>query len=229
MSEPRPANDIEIAAWEKFKRYYERVLTPVVKRAKVAAEITAAAQETIDAQGVQGYVWDANARARIESILNRYNLLGRYILAVESARYFIRLSNGDIDILAAESMPADQYQNDFWPSLGIVIPAIIYVIAVGVVLVGGLFGVSAIIEADAKKETEINKGRLIEADREMAKQPEPVRRAWGEMKKQNEPKAREVGILERFFGSESAGKIGGAIAIALLAVGAAFAFSKGRK
>lgn len=224
MAEPRPANQIESEAWESFKRYYETILTPAVKRAKQAAEIAYQGQQTISQQNVPGFVFDTQSQAAIDSVLNRYNMIGRYILDIESGRYFIRLQNGDIDILASQKMAFEDYQVDMWPSLGVA--PILWALAVGVVLVGSLWAVSKALEAEAKKEEERNEARLIEADREMLKQPEPVRKAWIDYRQKMQAAVTEPGLLSKFFGTQAATTIGGAIAAAVLLVGLGLAFSK---
>lgn len=225
MAEPRPANDIEIEAWERFKAYYETILTPIVKRSKQAAEIAYQGQQTVNAQKINGFIFDSQSQAAIDSVLNRYNLIGRYVMAVESGRYFIRLQNSDIDILASPKMDAAEYQADLWPSFGIA--PLIYVLAVGAVLVGGLWAVAKILESDAKKEEEANEARLIDADKEMMKQPDAaVRQAWVDYRKTMQAAVTEPGLLAKFFGTQAAGSIGGAVAAAVLLIGLGLAFQR---
>jgi len=203
----REATPLEVAAWDEYKSYYDRVLAPAVLRAKTAAEIANEAQRVVDKHNIKGLVFDSADMARIGNLLNRANILGRYISAVEAGKYGIRLSNGDIDIMAPSDMPADEYAADLYPA-GLGIAVIIWVIVAGVLIGGALWLVSKILKDQANKIQKENEQRLIAADIEMMKQPDPARRDWIDMKKATKPAAKEAGILAKFFGSDISSAIG---------------------
>jgi len=230
-AKPRPATPAEISLWERFKRYYERELTPSVFKAKTTAEIAADAQLVIDRLGVPGFIFDSRSYDNVQLLLNRYNLLGRLITAVESGKYFIRIKDGDIDVLASSEMAEGEYAPDIWPpgpgqtGLG-AIPVIIWVLVVGVTLVGGLWASSAIIDSIAKKQQAENKKALIDADKEIAKLAPDVRRSWADFKRANQPKAQKAGILGEIFGTEAASTLATALGVGLLALAALYAFRR---
>lgn len=225
----RPATPMEIAEWERFKRYYQTVLSKSVIHSKVTAEIANQAQLVVDQAGFPGFIFDAKSLADTQNLLTRYNMIGRYIAGVESGKYGINLKDGDIQIIAPASMPQSELETDLYPSEGFGVAPIIWALAIGVTLIAGIWGASDVIDSVAKRQAEIHKDRLMQADREMAKQPADVRQAWQEMKKSSAPAAREVGILEKFFGTEAAGKIGGGIGLGLLVVMAMYAFGQRKK
>lgn len=225
----RPATPLEVAEWERFKQYYNTVLAPAVLKSKTVSEIANQAQAVIDANKVPGFVYDQGSLSRTMNLLNRFNMIGRYIAGVESGKYAIRLKDGDIDILASPEMTKADYEADIYPAPGLGVHPLIWVLGVGAVLVAGLFGVSSIIDSDAKKEAETNKGRLLDADKEMLKAPEPIKKAWIDFKRAMVPTAQKVGVLGEFFGTEAAGKIGAGIGAGLLLLAAAFALSKWRR
>ena len=202
-----------------------------VLRSKVVAEIANQAQAVIDAQKIPGFVYDQKSLADTQSLLNRFNMLGRYISGVESGKYGIRISAGDIDILAPPDMAPAEYDADIYPAaeLGAVIVPIIYALIAGATLIAGIWGAAKILENDAERQRETNAGRLIEADKEMLKQPEPTRRAWADFRNKMKTTAQEVGVLSKIFGSETAGKIGAGLGAGLLLVAAVFALGQWRR
>ena len=223
----RPATPIEVAEWERFKTYYNNVLSKAVLRANTTAEIANQAQAVIDKHGIPGFIFDQKSLADSLDLLNRFNIIGRYIAAVESGKYGIRLANGDIDILASPAMEQSEYEADMYPTMGIA--PIIWALGIGVVLVAGLFGVSSLLDSQAEKQEELNKSRLMEADKEMMKQPNAVRNDWIAMKKAAAPAAKQAGILAKFLGTEGASAIGAGAGIGLALLAAAFAVSHWRR
>lgn len=226
----RAATPLEVAEWEKFKRYYNTVLSKAVLRAKTAAEIANQGQAVVDKYGLPGFIYDSKSLAHTQDLLNRFNIIGRYITGVESGKYAIRIKGGDIDILAPSSMSVAEYEADIYPAIGLgVIPVIVWVLGVGTVLVGGIWAVSKIMESVAENQEATNTGRFIDADKEMIKLPDNIRNAWIDFRKKMAPVAKQVGILEEIFGSEAVGKIAGGLGLGLLLILGAFAFTQRKR
>jgi hypothetical protein len=221
----RQATPLELNEWERYKTYYSTVFVPTIKRAKTAAEIANQAQAVIDKYKIGGFVFDTKDLARTTELLNRANILGRYLTAVESGKYALRLADGDIDILAPLEMPAAEYETDRYPSGALGVWPIVWVLAVGTILIAGLWLVSNALENDARKMEAENEERLIAANLEMTKQPEDVRRDWAAMLATMKTPAKEVGIFAKLFGSETASQIGGAIGLGLILLIGLMAFS----
>lgn len=222
----RPATPAEILIWERFKRYYERELVPTIHSSKVVAEIANRAQQMLNKYGMPGVVFSAESLARTQLILNRANIIGRYIQAVESGKYGINLVTGDIEIRAPLGMPAEEYQADLYPTLGIA--PIIWVLSVGAILVGGILAVATALKFDAQKEREQNAKKLIDIDKQMSTAPADQRAAWIEFKKQNAAQANETGVFSKIFGGKFMGELGAGVAVGIALLLAIMAWSKKR-
>jgi len=222
----RPANNVELGLWESWKLTFKN-LEPLILKQKIICEIAARAQSLMDSQRYTAFLWTPADQQSIDTQLARINALSRAMVGVESGKYFIRLRDGDLDLLADPAMPREQWQADVYADLGVA--PIIWVLAVGGLIVGSIFAASAVLKSFAEKQSAEIERRLIEIDREMARAPESQRAAWQQFKKENRPPAQEAGVLAKIFGGDFMGKMGFGIAIGLIAYFVIRAFSKEKK
>ena len=221
----REASPLERSAWQKWVDFYTEKVTPAVVGFQLAAGFAADTQTWLSNRGLSistGPVFTSTDLANVQGTLQVYNALGRIMLGVHSSKYGIDLYKGDIDVKAPPDMPAEEFQQD---RLGLVIiPIIIYAIAMGAVVVAGIWGWSNGVKHQADRDFTKYKNNLLTADKEMMKQPPAVRNDWikhrKEMIKQEADSKKDTGWLVKIFGSKIGGGIaaGGVILLALLAL-----------
>lgn len=154
------------------------------------------------------------------------NTISRIGSAVVSWKYGIRPAAGnDFDIIAPAGTPAEQLETD---TLGVI--PFIYVIAIGALIVAGIWATSRSFESAAKKQTAILSEKILAADREMLASSDPaLRAAWLEHKRieqaQIEATNKQTGFLTDVFGSKG----GSIITIAIVAAIVFFASSMIKK
>lgn len=228
----REATPMERAEWKRWVDYYEGPVTQAVVRFHLAATIAGDTQSFLDARGIllrTGPVFTMDDAERTKSLLNAYNSVGRMVQGVNSWKYGIRLTQGDIDVLAPPGLPDEEWQSDVY-TLG-AIPLIIYALAVGGILVAGLWSGAAMMESSAKKDYTKYKKAILEADKQMMKAAPDVRSAWIQRRKdfeEQEQKTEEkTGILVDIFGTRGGGAIA-AVAIGLVALFALRFMPKGQ-
>lgn len=215
MENLRQATPMERAQWERWANFYESGVTEAIVKLQTAASFAADTQTFLTSHGLTlstGPVFTLEDSAATQNELRVYNALGRILLGVHAWKYAIRLSAGDLDVLAPPDMPPEQWQGD---RLGAV-PLIIYAIAVGGLLVAGLWAGSEMLKSSAEKDYTRYKKSILEADKAIMKQPAEVRDDWIRRRKDFEKIEQETkdktGVLTDIFGAR-----GGALIAAVVA------------
>lgn len=208
---------MERGQWARWAAFYEGPVTQSIVALQTSAGIAADTQTFLHNHNIilpTGPVFTEQDAQRTAGALKIYNTVGRIMIGVNSAKYGIRLSGGDIDILAPPDMPPEEWQGD---RLG-AIPLIIYALAVGGVLVAGLWAGSEMMKASADKDATKYKKAILQADKEIMKAAPDVRADWMRRRKDFESQINktkdETGILVDIFGQRG----GALIAIAAVAL-----------
>ncbi len=213
---------MERGQWAKWVDYFDGPVTKAVVSYYTAAGIAADTQTFTDSYRLPiPPVFTSDDEARVRGLLSAYNTVGRLLTGVHSAKYGIRLTQGDVDILAPPDMPAEDWQVDLY-TLG-AIPLIIYALAAGAVLISGLWAASSMMESSAQKDFTRYQRAILKADKEIMRQPPDVRRDWikrrGDFERQVNKVQQETGFLVDIFGAKGGTWITIAV-VALLALGA---------
>jgi hypothetical protein len=215
----RQATPMERAQWQRWVGFYEGSVTKSIVRFHTAATIAGNTQSFLDRHNIalpQGPVFTDDDAKRTQGTLNVYNTIGRILTRVHAWKYGIRIAQGDIDVLAPPDMPPEEWKAD---QLGAV-PIIIYAIAVGGLLVAGLWAGSEMMKASSDKDYTRYKKSILDADKAIMKQPAPVRSDWIRRRKDFEKIEQDTqaktGILTDIFGAKGAGML--AIAVTGLLV-----------
>lgn len=216
----RQATPMERSQWARWVEFYEGPLTRSVIAYHLAAGIAADTQTFLTGHGfTHPVVFTQQDELKVKSLLNAYNTVGRILIGVHSAKYGIRLEQGDIDVLAPPGMPKEDWQGDLY-TLGAV-PLIIWAVVVGVTLVGGLWAGSALMQSTADKEFIKYKKSILKADKAMMKKPPDVRRDWikrrSDFEKEINKTKEDTGLLVNIFGEKGGAAIA-AVAIGLIAL-----------
>jgi len=220
----RQATPMERAEYVRWLNFYEGPVTKAVAGANIAAHVAGMTQDFIDKRQIPGIppVITMEDADYMRGLLNTYNAVGRIVLGVNAGKYGIKIHQGDIDVLAPPTMPAEEFQDDIIQSMALSgAPLIVWAIVVGVTLVGGLWGGGEMMKASAEKERIKYKRAVLEADKAIMKQPQDVRQDWiqrrRDIEKYEQQEAAKTGILADIFGSKGGAWITAA-AIALLAL-----------
>lgn len=228
----RQATLMEHAEWSRWVKYFEGPVTKAVVSYYTAAGIAADTQTFLNRHKLSlptGPIFTIDEETRVKSLLNAYNTIGRIVTGVHSAKYGIRLANGDLDVLAPPDMPKEEYESDLYTLAAV--PLIIWAVVAGAVLVGGLWAGSSMMKSSAEKEFQKYKRDILKADRHMMKQPPEIRSDWMRRRKdfegQIEKAKQETGFIVDIFGSKGGAWITAAV-IALLALGATRLVPKGK-
>lgn len=222
---PRPATQLETAAWIRMKHMFLNQLRPSVQATLNSAEAAATMQLWFNQRGIPIDAWTYALQADLDQLLNRYNTLDRIIAGAEAEKYFTCLENGDLTIFAPAGMPEEQYIEDRYPgAFGIAwVP-----IVIGIALIVGCITTIAGIEFFSKSANRRQQNQIMKAAAEMAAQPRAVRDAYTKMLQANadvfERTKTEEGesLLAKLLGEKPAG----ALAIAAIVGVAAWAFSQ---
>lgn len=212
----RQATPMERGQWARWVEFYEGPLTRSVIAYHLAAGIAADTQTFLTGHGfARPVVFTQTDELKVKSLLNSYNTIGRILVGVHSAKYGIRLTQGDLDVLAPPDMPREEYIDDLH-TMG-AIPLIIWALATGAILVAGLWAGSSMMKVTADREFVKYKKAVLEADKQMMKQPPDVRKDWISRRKDFEKeinKTKETtGLMVDIFGTK------GGAAIAAVAIG----------
>lgn len=165
----------------------------------------------------------------INEIGRRGELLSDYIEGVYLKRYAVRFADGDLDIVSfnqehtALAYPTDEIQID---GFGIAPIIVVAGIAAVTLLIAGDQAADR-LEQQTKLEALKIQNKMIDADRYMATQPEPIRKQWGEWKESAATRAKEAAKnlrentpwIERFLGKKgTAGLFVGLFALGGIAI-----------
>lgn len=214
----RQATPMERSQWARWVEFYEGPLTRSVIAYHLAAGIAADTQTFLTGHGfTRPVVFTQQDELKVKSLLNSYNTIGRILIGVHSAKYGIRLSQGDLDVLAPPDMPKEEYIDDLHTMGGV--PLIIWAIVVGATLVSGLWAGSEMMKVTADREFTKYKQAVLKADKEMMKKPPDVRKDWIQRRKDFEKEIgrtkEKTGLLVDIFGTKYGGAIAG-VAIGLV-------------
>lgn len=229
----RQATPLERSQWERWVNFYEGPVTEAIVKFHTAATIAGDTQTFLDRHGLllpTGPVFTAEDAQKVQGTLNIYNALGRILTGVHSWKYGIRIAQGDIDVLAPPDMPLEEWQADRI-ALGAV-PLIIYAIAVGGLLVAGLWAGSEMMKSAAEKDYTKYKTDILKADKAIMKAAPDVRQDWIRRRKdfeQIEQTTKEkTGIITDIFGPKMGAALA-AVAAGLLVLFALRITPKGKK
>jgi hypothetical protein len=220
--DPRKPTQQELEIWDQFLDKYHDLTSNVLAFVSTA-NVAATFQDWSNKNGVPVVTFDHIDQAAVDSILNRYNIIGRLIDRCVMQMYLTHFSRGDVSIYAPESMDVEQYMQDIYPHTreeslkGILVLAIVAGVAL---LIGGIATLS-IVDWDTGVRDKRFRDRLLKADLEMMKKPKALRDEWQQMKrknaelirKSNEQHKTESPWLQKLFSS------GGIDAKTLAAVG----------
>ena len=226
MENWRQATPMERAQWERWVNFYEKPVTEAIVKLQTAAVIAADTQTFLTARKLTlstGPVFTVEDSEATQNALRVYNTIGRIVLGVHSWKYGIRLAQGDLDVLAPPDMPEEQWQGD---RLG-AIPLIIYAIAVGGLVVAGLWAGSEMLKSSAEKDYTHYKKSILQADKAIMKQPAEVRADWIRRRKDFEKIEQETkettGVLTEIFGAKGGAMIAAAVAVVVALIAMRFA------
>ena len=210
--------------------------------AKAAGEISEAVQRFADLNGLYADCWTPQDKADLAFLLRQRNIIDACIDGLYAGKYFLQFADGKMQIAARPDMPRSQYENDIFPDVqetpGLGFPVVLWVIIGGVILVGSLWGGSALMKQHANVLTQENAKRTQVFDAMIAKTGNPTTiKAWQGFKQQNaqalKERANEAdkadkggGLFSWIFGKGAGGKIAGSIGIALVVFMGILAFSK---
>lgn len=211
---------MERAQWVRWVNFYEGPITKSIISYHLASGIAADTQSFLSNRGLTTpVVFTADDEKRVQSTLKTYNTIGRLLVGVHAAKYGIRLTSGDIDILAPKELPEDEWAGDV---LGLgAVPLVIWALAAGAVLVAGLWAGSAMMKSSADRDFIKYKKAVLQADKQMMKQAPDVRRDWAQRRKDFEKEInkteQKTGVLVDIFGAKGGAALVAA-AVVLLAL-----------
>lgn len=135
--------------------------------------------------------WDAQ---RVQAILEDWNKIERLKSAVDLQQFSIVLSPSGTDI------DVTQHDPQLPPVEGLGIAPLVAVLVI-VVVVAAVIAVTEGLDFAAKQQAQLHRTAFAKLSADMAKQPEPIRKAWQQML-DSQPVKQEKGLLEKIFGSD---------------------------
>lgn len=210
MAETRQPTQIESARWETFRNRYERKTKPLVQALIVFAKLADSAQSSIESiTGTRPNIIDAKQAAIINELGRRARILDNQITGVLLQKYAVQIDDeGNLNIVGASAPEGDIYPRDE-ALLGLA----------PIIIAAGIFAVTLLIAGDdandaLEKQARIEalklQQKMLQADREMMKRPEPERKQWEAWKKNAAATAKQAAAsiegsqswLEKFIGKK---------------------------
>lgn len=200
----------------RFSQHWKSVVVPRIIRASQISDIAQIFQNWATAHGVLFVdIFSAQDKDRIIKLLLTMDKMDRCLNSVISGTYGLKFNEDKtVDIIAPLDMPLEEYQNDMITGFGV--HPLIWVAVVGIVIVGSIWGVSAIIDATAKTAAIETEHKIIEGARQISEMSPEMQAALGKLIDQNRDKLEKAGLLDKLLGTGSGALIAGAIAAGLL-------------
>lgn len=224
MADPTPSQSRQ---WEKFQARIDGRTVPIAKGLILLARFGNDAQNEITrlTGGIPPIVTTDDERI-VNEIGRRGQILERLVRGALLRNYGVRFIDGDLDIVSQ----TEPNGADIYPAEGVNLGIAPIIVVAGIVaftlLIAGDQAADR-LESEAKIEALRLQKRMVDADREMARQPPEVRRQWSKWKDSAANQAAaamgsirgEKGWLETFIGSRGTmGLIAGGLALAGLAM-----------
>jgi len=224
MSDWRQANDLEAGLFDKAQRLINGDLRKAIVYYQAYASAAASLQTFADQRNLvlqAGPVFTLQESQEVQNTMQRHNQLTRLCSGVTLGKYGVRLSTGDLDVVAPPELPTESWQAD---QIQLGAAPIIWAIAIGAILVVGIWGYATALKAWSETKTTELRDKLIAADKLMLANPDPaIRSAWQERRRQEEKSNQELygktGFLVDVFGTKGTQ----VIYLAALALGLWFA------
>ena len=228
--EPRPASGQELKIWNQFLADYDK-LTNTVQGFVSTAEVAATLQSKAHNAGLPLALFNNLDQRAVDSVLIRYNTIGRLIAGCDLRKYWTHFSQGDVAIVTPPGMPPEAYQGDvypqaFDPELGIA-PLVVAGLIIGVTLITGTITTCAVLDYKTHAKDDEFRKQVLKADKEALKLSKPEQETWLKIKKSSSDLIGKATSDHKgsWFGnllSSDLGKaLGGVVAIGggLLAIG----------
>ena len=216
MPDPTPQ---QIAEWNRFTSHWKNKIRPSINQTLALCEFAAGMQIGLTELGEQTDVYTEEDNQKLQKLLSVYNRMDRAIGKVDLGIYGVQFVDNDIDIQAPLSMSSDEYTPDIvtgFEGIGVSI-------VIGALVVGGIWGISALMDSHDNMIKTMVKLKVLEKYKSVPGMIPQVTEWLNNYLGVNEEKAKEAGLWDQIKGN--LGMIAAAIAAGILL----FAYMKGKK
>jgi len=227
--EPRPATPQEETFWNEFLREYDK-LTQSTKAFMSTVQVAADLQTQAYNKKLPLIIFDNLDQASVESLLARYNTIGRLIAGCDQRKYWADFSKGDVAIVAPPGMAEEEYTQDIYPGaiepeLGLA--PLVVIGLIGVALITGALTTVKILDYKIRAKDKEFQEKVLEADIDALKLPKPQQTMWLKIKEASSDLIREANKEhkeESWFQKLLRSGVGGAVGAGLVIGGLLLAF-----
>lgn len=211
----------QLAQWDSYSQLWEGTVRPHVQRAILMSEIARDFQAWLDLHGVMfPTVFSSADNTHIQKLVDAYNRIDRANGKTEAGTYGLKFTPGKIDIIAPVEMPLEEYQADMVTGFGF--HPLLWVAAIGAVVVGAIFGTAHLIDTYAKSTTANTKQKIVESVKEISEMSPQMQAALAKLLEDNRDRLEEAGLLDQLLGTGSGALIAAAVGIGIVL----FAYSR---
>lgn len=159
-------------------------------------------------------IFSSADNTHIQKLVDAYNRVDRANGKVEAGTYGLKFDAGKMDIIAPVEMPLEEYQADMVTGFGV--HPLIWVAAIGAVIVGAILGTAHLIDTYAKNTTANTKQKIVESVKEISELSPEMQAALAKLLEENRDRLEEAGLLDQLLGTGTGGMIAAAVAIGIV-------------
>lgn len=180
----RQPSEAESAKWLRYQNRVKEITRIITNVGKLGGIATQMEIELNNITGKFISIWTNNNKIELDDLVSRIEILNQQIAGVYLKKYAVKFVNDDINIVALNvAGNLEEIQKDTYPidnnnlNFGIAPIIVVAGIAAVTLLIGGDQAADR-LESKAKIEAIRLQKKMVKANLEMAKAPEPQQKLW---------------------------------------------------